>query len=422
MLALPGLPGEQRSNTSLPGSIMAILLDRIHDTESSVSPGTPHLCLLNQSQRDCELDFWCSEESQGGSSSLGPAISLVLPIIYALICASGVLANGLVISVVLGCKQKVVSDIYILNLAVADLLFLVGMPFIIHQLLQEQGWVFGDFLCWAATTIDLNNQFSSVAIVTLLCIDRYVAVVYSSTIGQKRTLRCTALINAAVWAGSLALSTPAMLYARVHWDNTTEICLIDLPGPHSMYWYTLYQSLVAFLLPLLVITVLYSLTLHHLFRAMRRVRREASARSRKVTRMALTIIAAFFVCWTPYHVLQLVNLTATPSATFFYLYQATICLSYAHSCVSPILVIFCTEFFRERMAQSRWRYCRFLTRWRRTRQKGSVSITAVLYSPEVSHAVSPCSRSPFGTGRALSSLTEATGFSDVVSGHEEEPL
>lgn len=188
----------------------------------------------------------------------------------------------------------------------------------------------------------------------VLSLPRYVAVVYSSTVGQKRTLRCTTLINAGVWAGSLALATPAMLYARVHWDNQTEICLIDLPSPHSMYWYTLYQSLVAFLVPLLVITVLYSLTLHHLFRAMRRVHRKASARSRKVTRMALTIIAAFFVCWTPYHVLQLVNLTATPSTTFFYLYQGTICLSYAHSCVSPVLVIFCTEFFRERISQSRW--------------------------------------------------------------------
>ncbi|XP_077162229.1 melanin-concentrating hormone receptor 1-like isoform X1 [Paroedura picta] len=404
---------------------MAILLDRILDsiTDFNVSPRTPHPCLLNQSQGDCELGLCCSEGPQADGSSLGPAISLVLPIIYALICASGILANGLVISVVLGCKQKVVSDIYILNLAVADLLFLVGMPFIIHQLLQERGWIFGEFLCWAATTIDLNNQFSSVAIVTLLCVDRYVAVVYSSTIGQKRTLRCTVLINSGVWVGSLALATPAMLYTRVHWDNKTEICLIDLPGPHSMYWYTLYQSLVAFLLPLLVITVLYSLTLHHLFQAMHRVHRKASARSRKVTRMALTIIAAFFVCWTPYHVLQLVNLTATPSATFFYFYQATICLSYAHSCVSPILVIFCTEFFHERMAQSRWGYCRFLTRWRKTKEKSSFSIpeiTAMVSSPQVSHAMSPYHHHLFGAEKPLCSLTETTVFSDVVSRHEED--
>ncbi|XP_062995569.1 melanin-concentrating hormone receptor 1-like [Elgaria multicarinata webbii] len=402
---------------------MAILLDRIRDfsLRFNISPGAPNPRILNQSLWDWEPESWCSEGSPSEGSSPGPAISLVLPIIYALICGCGALANGLVISVVLGCKQKIVSDIYILNLAIADLLFLLGMPFVIHQLLQEQGWVFGAFLCWAATTIDLSNQFSSVAIVTLLCIDRYVAVVFSSTIGQKRTLRCTALINAGVWAGSLVLSTPAMLYARVHWDNKTEICLIDLPGPHSMYWYTLYQSLVAFLLPLLVMTVLYSLTLHHLFRAMRRVNRKASARSRKVTRMALTIIAAFFVCWTPYHVLQLVNLTATPSAMFFYLYQAAICLSYAHSCVSPILVIFCTEFFRDRMAQSRC--CRFLTRWKAIRESPWFSIpeiTTTMYSPQVSHTMSPsCSSQPCGIEMPLCSVSETTSVSVAVNGLEE---
>ncbi|XP_015746266.1 melanin-concentrating hormone receptor 2-like [Python bivittatus] len=399
---------------------MGVLLDRICDFSFgfNISSGTPTPPVVNQSLKDTELVQQYSECTQADGSSPGPAVSLVLPIIYAFICASGVLANGLVISVVLGCKQKVVSDIYILNLAVADLLFLLGMPLIIHQLLQERGWVFGDFLCWAATTIDLNNQFSSVAIVTLLCIDRYVAVVYSSTIGQKRTLRCTAVINTGIWAGSLILATPAMLYTRIFWDNKTEICLIDLPSPRSMYWYTLYQSLVAFLLPLLVITVLYSLTLHHLFRAMRRVHRKASARSRKVTRMALTIIAAFFICWTPYHVLQLVNLTATPSTTFFYLYQATICLSYAHSCVSPILVIFCTEFFQERMAQSR--YCKCLTRWTTIREHLSFStaeITATMYSPQVSHSLSPCSHHHFGIEMPLNSMNETTSYTMPVSGH-----
>ncbi|XP_044293328.1 melanin-concentrating hormone receptor 1-like [Varanus komodoensis] len=400
---------------------MAILLDRVCDfsPKSNISLGVPSQQVENQSLRAWESELCCSEGTPSRGSSPGPAVSLVLPIVYTLICACGVLANGLVISVVLGCKQKVVSDIYILNLAVADLLFLLGMPFVIHQLLQEQGWVFGEFLCSAATAIDLNNQFSSVAIVTLLCIDRYVAVVYSSTIGQKRTLRCTAVINAGVWAGSLVLATPAMLYARVHWDNKTEICLLDLPGPHSIYWYTLYQLLVAFLLPLLVMTVLYSLTLHHLFRAMHRVNRKASVRSRKVTRMALTIIAAFFVCWTPYHVLQLVNLTATPSATFFYLYQATICLSYAHSCVSPILVIFCTEFFRDRMAQSR--YCRFLTKWRAIRDSSSTpEITTMMYSPQVSQAVSPSCRSrPSDMEIPLYSVSETSSFTAAISGHEE---
>uniref|UniRef100_A0A674J8K2 G-protein coupled receptors family 1 profile domain-containing protein n=1 Tax=Terrapene triunguis TaxID=2587831 RepID=A0A674J8K2_9SAUR len=309
----------------------------------------------------CELEPLGSlpldtEGSAAWGSLLGPALSLVLPVVYALICGCGILANGLVISIVLSCKHKLVSDVYILNLAVADLLFLVGMPFIIHQLVQEHGWIFGDFLCRAVTTLDLNNQFTSVAIVTVLCVDRYPpghALQQGTLCSTKRTLRCTALINAGVWASSLVMATPAMLYARVQRENQTELCLMDLPGPSSLYWYTLYQSLAAFLLPLLVITVLYSLTLHHLFRAMHRAQRRCSARSRRVTRMALTIITAFLICWTPFHVVQLVNLTAAPSVASFYLNQLTICLSYAHSCVSPVLVLFCTEFFRERMAHSR---------------------------------------------------------------------
>ncbi|XP_067396368.1 melanin-concentrating hormone receptor 1-like isoform X2 [Emydura macquarii macquarii] len=373
---------------------MAALLDRSSDSTSS---GALRTAPPDLSLRLCQLEALGALPLEAGGSPAGgsvpgPALSLVLPVVYGLICGCGVLANGLVISLVLSCKQKLVSDLYILNLAVADLLFLVGMPFLIHQLLQERGWVFGDFLCRAVTTIDLNNQFTSVAIVTVLCVDRYVAVVYSSTVGQRRTLRCTALINAGVWAASLALATPAMLYARVQRANQTELCLLDLPGPRSLYWYTLYQSLAAFLLPLLVITVLYSLTLHHLFRAMRRAQRRCSARSRRVTRTALAIIAAFLVCWTPFHVVQLLNLKAAPSAASFYLNQLTICLSYAHSCVSPVLVLFCTEFFRERLARA---------------------------SPQVDSTVAQCRRRPFGTELLPCSVTEATR-SSVTDNKQEE--
>ncbi|EMP30030.1 Neuropeptides B/W receptor type 2 [Chelonia mydas] len=159
------------------------------------------LCTLgppNLSLRPCELELLGSLplDAKGPAawgSLLGPALSLVLPVVYALICGCGVMANGLVISIVLSCKHKLVSDVYILNLAMADLLFLVrakGLEnkgireqfwsiaqglrdtFIINQLVQERGWIFRDFLCRAVTTIDLNNQFTSVAIVAMLCVDR----------------------------------------------------------------------------------------------------------------------------------------------------------------------------------------------------------------------------------------------------------
>lgn len=96
----------------------------------------------------------------------------IFPTIYGILCFVGVIANGLVIYAVKGCKKKLVSDIYVLNLAIADMLFLLVMPFNIHQLVRDRQWVFGDFMCKAVVVVDVSNQFTTVGIVAVLCIDR----------------------------------------------------------------------------------------------------------------------------------------------------------------------------------------------------------------------------------------------------------
>lgn len=96
----------------------------------------------------------------------------IFPSIYGILCTVGVIANGLVIYAVAACKKKMVSDIYVLNLAIADMLFLLVMPFNIHQLVRDRQWVFGNFMCKAVVVVDVSNQFTTVGIVTVLCIDR----------------------------------------------------------------------------------------------------------------------------------------------------------------------------------------------------------------------------------------------------------
>lgn len=124
-----------------------------------------------------------SDNSSGQSSCLTsstPSYSFVdittfmhiFPTIYGVLCSVGVIANGLVIYAVKVCKKRMVSDIYVLNLAIADMLFLLVMPFNIHQLVRDRQWVFGNFMCKAVVVVDVSNQFTTVGIVTVLCIDR----------------------------------------------------------------------------------------------------------------------------------------------------------------------------------------------------------------------------------------------------------
>ncbi|XP_060693452.1 melanin concentrating hormone receptor 2b [Hemiscyllium ocellatum] len=273
----------------------------------------------------------------------------ILPSVYGVLCIVGVGANCLVIYTLLACKAKGVSDIYVLSLAIADLLFLLGMPFTIHQLVRDRHWVFGQFMCKAITVLDVTNQFTTVGIVTVLCVDRYIAIVHPTT--EKRTICRTVLVNVLVWLGSLLLTIPVMLYSRTIQAGGSEICALDLPsGVKDMYWYTLYQSILGFIIPLIIISTFYSMTLFHVFKSLRRVGRKQSVQAKRATKTVLMVIGVFLVCWLPFHVMQVLNLTSmTPTLLFLYIYHVSICLSYAHSCVNPLVLLFFTKTFQERL-------------------------------------------------------------------------
>ncbi|XP_066525140.1 melanin concentrating hormone receptor 2b [Hoplias malabaricus] len=274
----------------------------------------------------------------------------IFPTVYGVLCSVGVLANSLVIYAVATCKKKMVSDIYVLNLAVADLLFLLVMPFNIHQLVRDRQWVFGHFMCKAVVVVDVSNQFTTVGIVTVLCIDRYVAIVHPTS--ENRTIQWTIIINLLVWVGSFLLTIPVMIYAKVISKKHMSICMMYLDGPRDMYWYTLYQSTLGFIVPLIIISTFYSLTLYHVFRSIQRVKRKQSVWAKRATKMVLMVIGLFLVCWSPYHVIQIINLgIQQPTNIFIYAYNISICLSYSHSCINPLMLLIFAQNYRERLCR-----------------------------------------------------------------------
>uniref|UniRef100_A0A8L0DSE8 G-protein coupled receptors family 1 profile domain-containing protein n=1 Tax=Oncorhynchus mykiss TaxID=8022 RepID=A0A8L0DSE8_ONCMY len=291
----------------------------------------------------------CVNTTQSSPSFIDLATFMhIFPSIYGILCTIGVIANGLVIYAVATCKKKIVSDIYVLNLAVADMLFLLVMPFNIHQLVRDRQWVFGNFMCKAVVVVDVSNQFTTVGIVTVLCIDRYIAIVHPTS--EKRTIQWTIIINILVWVGSFLLTVPVMIYAMVVRKRDLEICMMFLDGPEDMYWYTLYQSILGFIFPLIIISTFYSLTLYHVFRSIRRVKRKQTVWAKRATKTVVMVIALFLVCWSPYHVIQVINLSNNrPTNTFVYVYNISICLSYSHSCINPLMLLIFAQNYRERL-------------------------------------------------------------------------
>lgn len=88
--------------------------------------------------------------------------SVVITFLYFVVCAIGLCGNALVMYVILRyAKMKTVTNIYILNLAVADVLCMLSLPFIAIQLALLH-WPFGAAICRIVLTMDSLNQFTSI--------------------------------------------------------------------------------------------------------------------------------------------------------------------------------------------------------------------------------------------------------------------
>lgn len=114
--------------------------------------------------------------------------------------------------------MKTATNIYIFNLALADALVLATLPF--------QGtdvflgfWPFGNALCKAVVSIDYYNMFTSVFTLTVMSMDRYVAVCHPVKALDMRTPHKAKVVNICVWVLASAIGVPAMVLGDVENDN-----------------------------------------------------------------------------------------------------------------------------------------------------------------------------------------------------------
>ncbi|KPP64419.1 somatostatin receptor type five subtype C-like [Scleropages formosus] len=280
---------------------------------------------------------------QGESTMVTAVISLTVFVI-------GLTGNTLAIYVVLRyAKMKTVTNIYILNLALADELYIMGMPFLTTQNVLSY-WPFGSFLCRVVMMADSINQFTSIFCLTAMSIDRYLAVVHPIKSTKWRRPRVAKVINAAVWALSFVVVLPVVIFSDV--QDLFNTCNMNWPEPKAT-WSTafiLYTAILGFFGPLLVICLCYLLIVIKVKSSGARAGFTKRRKSeRKVTRMVVIIVVVFMFCWLPFYLTNMINLVVIlpENNVMAGIYFFTVILTYVNSCANPLLYGFLSDNFKQ---------------------------------------------------------------------------
>ncbi|KAG7227618.1 hypothetical protein INR49_005433 [Caranx melampygus] len=120
--------------------------------------------------------------------------------------------NGIVIWVTAFKSKKTVNSVWLLNLAMADFVFVLFLPFYIDYILRDFHWDFGVAMCKINSFVSVMNMYASVLFLTVLSIDRYVSLVHLNWCQRYRTIGRAWAVCACIWAIAGALSSPALIF------------------------------------------------------------------------------------------------------------------------------------------------------------------------------------------------------------------
>ncbi|XP_049855521.1 neuropeptide CCHamide-1 receptor-like [Schistocerca gregaria] len=298
----------------------------------------------------------------------------VVPVLFALIFLAGVLGNGtLVVIFARHRTMRNAPNTYIISLALGDLLVIVTcVPFtsIVYTL---ESWPWGTLVCKLSECAKDVSIGVSVFTLTALSAERYCAIVNpmrrhaAGRLGARLGSRLLAVLSAAaIWALALLLALPAALYSHVPEVNLSSVNrTIQVCNPFPEYlgegyaaFMVLFKFLTYYAVPLVIITVFYTMMAAQLQSAARCMPGEPQGQSaqvrarKKVAKMVLAFVAIFFLCFLPYHVFMLwfhlyPNSRLDYNLAWHGLRIVGFCLSYINSCVNPITLYCVSGAFRK---------------------------------------------------------------------------
>ncbi|XP_046408877.1 allatostatin-A receptor-like [Ischnura elegans] len=298
-------------------------------------------------------------------------VSIIVPVIFGIIVLVGLFGNALVVVVVAANQtMRSTTNLLIINLAVADLLFIVFcVPFTATDYALPY-WPFGDAWCKIVQYLIVVTALASVYTLVLMSLDRFLAVVHPVASMSVRTQRNAMAAIGVTWVVILAASFPVILF---HGEVTHTYGEEEDGGPseesqgtscvflqreeHRPDGYNRLAFQVSFfatsyVLPLALICGLYVCMLARLWRGAApggHVSAESRRGRKRVTRMVVVVVAIFAVCWCPIQVILVLKSVDHYEITnvSVFIQIASQVLAYLNSCVNPILYAFLSENFRK---------------------------------------------------------------------------
>ncbi|XP_013872574.1 P2Y purinoceptor 1 [Austrofundulus limnaeus] len=229
----------------------------------------------------------------------------ILPTLYILVLIVGLVANGWGLKSLLHNWKKLRNvNVFMLNLGLADILYLLTLPFLVVYYFKKSTWIFGDEFCKVTRFCFHLNLYCSIGFLTCISVYRYLSIVHPVRVMGRLTVTHSVIISVLVWILVGVQSLPDMLYPKTSQNKTQCYDSTSKEYVEDYLKYNLGWTLTGFCIPLLITLGSYG----HVIFVLVHKNTINKVRKQRSLRLLFILIFLFSVCYTPHHVFKNLNL------------------------------------------------------------------------------------------------------------------
>uniref|UniRef100_A0A8C8E734 G-protein coupled receptor 15 n=1 Tax=Otus sunia TaxID=257818 RepID=A0A8C8E734_9STRI len=284
-----------------------------------------------------------------------------LPVLYTAVFLVGIIGNSiLIIALVFKRRVQRLIDIFIINLAASDFIFLITLPFWVDMEASDGSWRVGSFLCKASSYIISVNMYCSILLLTCMSADRYLAIMYPSIARRVRTRSYSSGLCICVWLLSCCLGMPTLLSRELKKQYGKTYCT-DKAMTEAKQIMSLMLLILAFFFPLLSILTFYCSITRRLCVHYQRAGKH-DKKLRKSIKIVFIVVVAFVISWVPFNLFKLMTvllgLLKQPDCFLNTVAQLGMKVSspfaFANSCANPFIYYCFDNYIRRAMLRCLW--------------------------------------------------------------------
>ncbi|XP_004706508.1 G-protein coupled receptor 15 [Echinops telfairi] len=272
-----------------------------------------------------------------------PFTAVLLPILYTVVFLTGVLGNLVLIGALhfkRGSRRLI--DIFIINLAASDFIFLITLPLWVDKEASLGLWRTGSFLCKGSSYLISVNMHCSVFLLTCMSIDRYLAIMCPVASRRFRRRDCAYGVCAIIWFISCLLGLPTLLSRELTLIDDKLQCAEKEATSTKLTW-ALVALIFTFFAPLLSIVTCYCCITRKLCAHYHRSGQH-TRKLRKSIKIISIVVIAFVCSWLPFNIFKLMAIVAKLQKGFYISsailqlgMQVSGPLAFTNSCVNPFI-------------------------------------------------------------------------------------